>query len=466
MKKKWRIAAGVTCITIVVSGVIYHKLSVYDDKKVTFVPYETKDVLLNPYVGFAPTAKYRGTSQSFRLVHANLTWRELEPVQGQYAFDEIEKTIQFDKWKENGVKIILRVILDDPGTRSHMDIPDWLYEETDRKGTWYDVSYGKGFSPDYMNPELISYHKKLIEALGNRYNSDPTIAFIQLGSLGHWGEWHTWEGEGKIPFPKRSISNQYAEPYVMAFPDKKLMMRRPHEIAVQAGMGLFNDAFGREDATVDGFLRWYTEGYKSWLTKEDEPAMPDFWVKAPSGGEFADETAYVEDSRIDETIRQAKLTHVSYLGPNVPFRDEVWAKYQSNIDRFLNTIGYRYVITRETHSEEVRAGQTLSIELNVINRGVAPIYYVWPLELSLSGSDGRVAAAVKAPVDIRTWLPGENSVTVPFTVPANLPSGDYTVNAGILDPETGKPGVLFANSGKREDGRYSLGTVQVTGNDK
>lgn len=427
---------------------------------VSYMPAETDLVLANPYMGFAIDAKYDNAVQPFRLAHANLSWRELEPEKGKYAFDAVEKRFNFALWKQRGVHLILRVILDYPREQSHMDIPDWLYEEIGRSGKWYDSDYGKGFSPDYCHPALIQNHERLLNALGERYNQDPLIAFIQLGSLGHWGEWHTRDDDqGFIPFPKQNISDQYAEHYVRAFPDKHLLMRRPHQVALDHKMGLYNDAFGKSKSTIDGFLKWYTEGYKSWLTDEDEPAMPDFWATSPSGGEFSS-GSYFKDSVIEETLRQARLTHVTWMGPSAPYREKD-AAIQPNIDRFLKTIGYRFVLTKETHEKEAAAGKSLHISLAVNNRGVAPFYYNWPLELSLADGQGTIVAAVRTDIDIRKWLPGEHEASYALPIPDHLQEGVYTVNAAILDPQSGKPGVEFAIDGKRADGRYALGTVLI-----
>ncbi|RCW45605.1 DUF4832 domain-containing protein [Paenibacillus prosopidis] len=431
---------------------------------VSFFPAETDEVLANPYMGFAVDAKYDDAKQPFRLAHANLTWREIEPVKGKYAFDEIERKYNFASWKQKGVKLVVRVVLDYPTEDAHMDIPEWLYVETGKKGTSYNTDYGKGFSPDYNEPALISNHKRLIAALAKQYNNDPLIAFIQLGSMGHWGEWHTRnDKQARIPFPKRSVSDQYAGHYIKYFTAKPLLMRRPHAIAAKNGLGLYNDAFGKRDATVDGFLNWYTKGYTSWLTQEKEPAMPNFWTKAPSGGEFADEKKYLRDGAIEETLRQARLTHVTWMGPNAPSLEEPGGELQENIDRFLKTIGYRFVITKESNEAEVDAGSLLNVTIEVRNRGVAPFYFRWPVELSLSDQNGKIVAVAKPDIDIRKWLPGTHKVAAHLNVPELLPNGEYTVNAAILDPETGKPGLEFANNGKRADGRYALGSVIVNG---
>ncbi len=52
------------------------------------------------------------------------------------------------------------------------------------------TEFGGGFSPDYENKDLQSGLPKLIKALGERYNSNPRIAFVRVGLLGYWGDWH------------------------------------------------------------------------------------------------------------------------------------------------------------------------------------------------------------------------------------------------------------------------------------
>jgi hypothetical protein len=187
--------------------------------------------------------------------------------------------------------------------------------------------------------------------------------------------------------------------------------------------------------------------------------MPDFWATSPSGGEFSS-GSYFKDSVIEETLRQARLTHVTWMGPSAPYREKD-AAIQPNIDRFLKTIGYRFVLTKDTHEKEAAAGKILNISLVVNNRGVAPFYYNWPLELSLADGQGTIVAAVRTDIDIRKWLPGEHEASYALPIPDHLREGTYTVNAAILDPQSGKPGVEFANDGKRADGRYALGTVLI-----
>ncbi|AZN39578.1 DUF4832 domain-containing protein [Paenibacillus albus] len=433
--------------------------------RVSFIPVELAgQVLDNPYTGFVVDSESDDATQPFRLAHANLKWSDLEPTKGNYAFEEVERMFNFSQWKQRNVKLVIRVVLDYPSDEAHKDIPQWLYEELGEKGTKYNIPYGKGFSPDYNSPLLIQYHRQLIKKLADRYNNDPAIAFVELGSLGHWGEWHTYDGEmtnKQIPFPKRVIADQYVQPYIDYFTNKPLMMRRPHVIAKKHGMGLFNDAFADRTETVEGFLNWYTNGYTNWLTQEEEPAMPNFWTSAPSGGEFSSDSTLLSDANIEEALREAKLTHVSWMGPYAPTSEPVGGPMQNNIDRFLTTIGYRFVITEESHEEEMDAGESLHVQLKINNRGVAPFYFRWPLEIGLTDETGAVRTTISTQIDIRSWLPGYSVASTVLPIPSGLPTGTYRITAAILDPETRLPGVQLAINGKREDGRYSLGSVIV-----
>ena len=54
-------------------------------------------------------------------------------------------------------------------------------------------------------------------------------------------------------FPKLPIVETYVNHYVESFDQKILLMRRPHQVAIDHGMGLYNDMFGRVDHTIKEF---------------------------------------------------------------------------------------------------------------------------------------------------------------------------------------------------------------------
>lgn len=421
---------------------------------VTYFPGESNAVLANPYMGWAPWAKSTAHLQPFTLVYANLSWRELEPgARGDFDWAGFENRNNFSYWTSCGVKIIIRFYLDNPADRAHLDIPDWLHGAIGAyEGTAYNTSVGRGFSPNYGDSSLIFEHRRVIAALGARYGADDRIAFVELGSLGHWGEWHCWpyapaDGGPSGVFPALPVSDQYVQHYLDAFPANKLMMRRSYQKAKDNGFGLFNDMFGDKvslDSAGWGWLWGIDRGYTDDIG-QPQPAMPEFWKKAPSGGEFAnnDPQVYLTDKAFGETIRQARKSHTSWLGPSCPADMAVGCPEQANIDALMKTMGYRFVLIAETHAEATAAGDSLTVAMTWRNKGVAPFYLRWPLELSLADSSGAIVAAARTDADIRSWMPGRTTVTQVLGVPFDLGEGTYTLCVAILDPSTGSPGSLW-----------------------
>ena len=444
-------------IVILLLVLIYHDQRDKRDKG--------EGAIINPFMGFAPPAEGDSYKQAHSLVYANFTWKDLEAEKGVYDFDKIEEKYKFDYWRANNKRLIFRVVLDYPGAAGHMDIPDWLYDELKEDGHWYEHEWGSGFSPNYNNPKLINYHEKLIKALAKRYNQDPFIAFIELGSLGHWGEWHTLQQEGiDIPFPKLPIAETYVRHYTESFTDKILLMRRPHQIAIDNNMGLYNDMFGRKDHTIEEFNSWVTNGYTFWLTGEKNPPMNNAWKTAPIGGEFAPTKEwgdYFSSSAISETMEQLQETHVSWLGPSSPAYYSPNGKYQRKINHLLKKIGYHFRLRKVEYKKSAEAGTDLSLNMEWENSGVAPFYFDWPLEVSLADRNGKIIYKKLASADIRDWLPGRHSVKESIPIPNDLKKEVYKINVSILDPELMKPAIHMEMKGERDDLRYTIGEIEI-----
>lgn len=177
---------------------------------------------------------------------------------------------------------MLRISCDEPGDEAHLDIPDWLYEQTGT-GRWYDIAYGKGYAPDYTDPVFFAAHERLLRAVGERLGADGFVSYVELGSLGHWGEWHVKSGEGLPSMPDEAVRDRYAALYREAFPQAALLMRRPFRFAAEHGLGLYNDMTGLPEDTEE-WLGWIACG--GWYEGDPEGLvpMPDAWRRPPSAG--------------------------------------------------------------------------------------------------------------------------------------------------------------------------------------
>ena len=400
--------------------------------------------LANPYIGNAVWATDPSQhEQPFSLAYATVLWADLEPEEGGYAFDAFENTNQFSRWREEGKHIIFRFVMDRPGKKTHRDIPDWLWQKTNRDGQNYDNSYGLGYSPNYENPILIQAHAKAIRALGQRYGQDPLIAYVQLGSLGHWGEWHIRSSLHPMPLaPTRAL---YIAPYLEAFPLAKLMMRRPFAEASRYNMGLYNDTAGDLEPT-ETWLEWIASGGAFNQTDEQDALVPmgDAWMTAPVGGELStrhEKTDYLEADTLEQTLSLFERSHTSWIGPGSFVDVGRGGEYQRALDEVNRTIGYRLRVSQ--CDMELNDDGSMNIILAWANSGIAPFYFDWLPTLRIKGSNGEETLL---PLDMRLQdlLPGEPVQTVTRIDARALPEGGCAVFAGIVNPATGEAGIALA----------------------
>lgn len=417
----------------------------------------TGEAFKNPMMGFAPNADYVEAVGDNTLVYVDVTWRELEPEEGKFAFDEIETSNFLKEWREQGKKVVFRFVCDVPGEENHMDIPDWLYEKTG-DGTFYDCSYGKGYSPDYTNQTFIDYHKKAIEALGAEYGQDSFFCYIELGSLGHWGEWHVNYAAGIDRFPSEDVCRQYVLPYVEAFPNAKLMMRRPFSFVTEYGMGVFNDMTGEPDATAE-WLDWIDNGgsYDEACVSMELVACEGVWKRAPVGGEFTSSLS-MQEMLVAEQARTIKLlqeSHMTFVGPMCPIACDEEQEYPVEVAEILKNVGYRYGVTSAKISQNKLVG-SVSVEVQMKNYGLTQMYFSWPVNVYFLDESGNVLARRKVDIDL-TKLGQNQSATARVEWQDEILKEKLPLVAiGIENPETGVPEVYLDMDTETQDKVYIL----------
>ncbi len=421
--------------------------------------YDTVDrVFKNPMMGFAPCADSKNEVGDNTLVYVDVTWKELEPAEGEYDFEGIDREKHLEQWREEGKQVVFRFVCDKPGDEKHMDIPEWLYEKT-KDGTFYSCSYGQGYSPDYTNKTFIAYHEKAIHALGEQYGQDSFFYFIELGSLGHWGEWHVNYAAGIDPFPEEKVCQSYVKHYIEAFPNSKLMMRRPFSFVTDYGMGVFNDMTGHEEGTKE-WLNWIHKGGVYEEAKKPMKLIPcgNVWESYPVGGEFTSSIS-MEELLVEEqkrTISLLRESHMTFIGPKCPEADGEELEYPKESAKILKNIGYRYGVTNSKITYN-KLFKTAMIEFTMKNHGVAPMYEPWKVCLYALDEQGEVLKRYETDMNLKKILQKQtNVVKLKIADKELLKDGMVTIAVGIENPETGKPAVYLDMDTKEEEKRYYL----------
>ena len=415
---------------------------------------ESQAAFGNPLMGYAPSAWYNEVSEDISLLYMDITWAELEPEEGVYNWASIDEENQISRWRKEGKHLVLRFVCDIPSDEEHMDIPEWLYEKSGKAGKWYDGEYGKGFAPDYNNPTIISCHEQAVKALGEHFGQDGLISYVELGSLGHWGEWHVNYSEGIQRIPREAVRDKYILPWTEAFPDAMILMRRPFASAEKYGFGLYNDMTGQPEAT-QSWLGWINNGGEYDQTGEKNVIVPmnDFWKTAPSGGEFTSSLSMEEmlDTNLSGTVEMIREAHTTFLGPKIP--DE---NYVDGYKEVLKNMGYRLWISMAELKNTAKGSR---LKLTWENSGVAPMYKEWPGYVYIEDESGKLVEKSRISIKISSLLPGEKATTLTALETERLNSlleKGYRLSVGIEDPMTELPCVRFAMEALYQEGKNYL----------
>ena len=415
---------------------------------------ESQAAFGNPLMGYVPSAWYNEVSEDISLLYMDITWAELEPEEGVYNWASIDEENQISRWRKEGKHLVFRFVCDIPSDEEHMDIPEWLYEKSGKAGKWYDGEYGKGFAPDYNNPTIISCHEQAVKALGEHFGQDGLISYVELGSLGHWGEWHVNYSEGIQRIPREAVRDKYILPWTEAFPDARILMRRPFASAERYGFGLYNDMTGQPEATQSWF-DWINNGGEYDQTGEKNVIVPmkDFWKTAPSGGEFTSSLSMEEmlDTNLSGTVEMIREAHTTFLGPKIP--DE---NYVDGYKEVLKNMGYRLWISMAELKNTAKGSR---LKLTWENSGVAPMYKEWPVYVYIEDESGKLVEKSRISIKISSLLPGEKATTLTALETERLNSlleKGYRISVGIEDPMTELPCVRFAMEALYQEGKNYL----------
>jgi hypothetical protein len=401
----------------------------------------------NPLKGFAAySAEGFQHTGPVTMAYAYASWRELEPREGQYAFDAWEKR-EWEAPLAKGKHMVFRVTLDYPGRPT--SVPQWLIDKGVKMNP-YD-QFGGGKSPDYESPVLQAALVKLIQQLGKRYDQDPRVAFVQLGVLGHWGEWHTYPKDEL--FASESAQRKVVEAMHAAFPHKHIMARNAAYKSVQVPWIGFHDDMIPED----------TLGSDPWnfLSAMKTGGRQDNWKVAPTGGEMVPgETKKYLGDEWPTLVKAVEQAHFTWIGPYAPpLETPPNDVYRQRMDELVRKLGYEYRWTSIDRPVEIGANKELSFSLKGTNQGVAPFYYPWQVQYALIDSSDKAAQVWDSPADIRKWLPGNFQAETQASV--TVAPGDYWIAVGIVDPYTKQRRISFANDLKKVDGFTLLAPIRV-----
>jgi len=389
------------------------------------------------------------------VVYIRFNWAEAEPEEGKYNWNLIDDVIA--AWKPQGAAVALRVMTANAHSGGYYTSPKWLFD-AGCKGHEYlrggdDPTSGgqriPRLEPDYADPVYLEKHGAFLRALGARYDGSPDLEFLDIGSYGIWGEWHT---PNAAPV---AVRKQIVDLYLRAFPKTPLVfMSDDAEVlnyALAHGTGFRRDGVGSP---------WHEQNWIGSKKYAGVEGMAETWKRAPVVFEWFGDYAYLQSQKwsFEAAVNFMLTNHVTLINDNIGrFPPEALPQLQ-NLARLA---GARFTLRELAHEPAVKRGATLSLQMKWANVGVGRLHRPYALEILLLDAKGQPAFTTRAKADPRTWLPGEHALTEPLLLPATLAAGDYTIAVALMSPSAqGRP-FRLAFDAPEKDGRYEVSQVKV-----
>lgn len=403
---------------------------------------DTGELLTNPGMGwnfayhsnnlniFANTLRPGDYLNAFPcdIVYFRLGWADVEKAEGQYDWSVIDKAA--DEWTARGKRIAVRFCSAFPGNQN---TPLWVRDAgakgaVDQKGKWFAY---------YDDPVFLEKLENFIAAAADHLSKYP-VEFVDVGSLGSWGEGHCLETECAPITTEMKINHMklwkkyFPDTLVLAGDD---MLRErivylptgaPYncydkpalDYAVENGFGMFDDSVqvGMTD-TSNGF-------------RGNIEMAQLFWQSVPVSVETHPGTAPTENY-----LDAVNSMHASYVRlhcdpysiMNNPYTKEITLR-----------AGYRLVpLSMQVSGFESQ--QSASFTLSLKNRGAAPCYAGGYVKLTVTDQNGNVIASGTSDFNVKDLHVGESLYTTKSTdvqITLSLPSlqqGAYRVYISVVD---------------------------------
>lgn len=430
---------------------------------VVIKPKEYRRALRNPLKGFTNRG-FREDNEWATLVHCYIPWNQIEN-RGSDGIDKIRKWCD-EKWEhlpKRNQKVIPRVYLHWSGDRKYW--PADMEED------------------DYTSQQFINRVIRLVGRLGECWDDDPRVAFVELGIFGKWGEQHS-------PDPTREIQQIVGTEFVRAFKNKLVSVRRPWEKFDGFGFGGYWDSWahyqqmwghGSEIARLNQDGLWK----KNYIGGEAAYDWGD-WAIQPGKTPTDSVSKAIHRNFVINTIQWLHCTQLRWIADY----DRKNAKAVKGGEEMQKVLGYRFVLNEVSFTKN----DQLKVLFKVTNEGSAPFYYDWPVEISLLDVKTRepVWKSTFENADIREWLPGDGwpeptwkhydkwpskvgewdegehtwknppkiyMVSGDFEV--NAPTGTYILALAVLDPAGNMPSLRFATANCINGGRHPIGLFAV-----
>jgi len=418
-------------------------------------------------------------------LYIRLAWAYLEPEEGKFNWPIIDDLI--NKWTGHELGIAFRISCRETGTdrpEQQFATPRWVIEAGARGGHYLRgqaTGLDGPWEPAFDDPIFLAKLENFLRAFAERYDGRPWLRYVDVGSIGDWGEGHTHSGSRKdysfevrkkhIDLHLKHFTNSQivvTDDYVYALSDPE-DRRRMHQYVLDQRISYRDDSI-----LVNGYL----SGTSDRFTVRSPEFFADAYPNTPTvlelehygGIKRLGNWDATPDSLVAKHGRGKKgpdyfrgalgLLHATYIGYH-GYAHEWFADNPELTVELLNRCGYWYFLHRADLPETIQIGQAGSITLAWENRGVAPAYHAYCLLVRLEGPRQLDFALSSRN---QRWLPDDRvrEESYPLRLGRDAVPGPYTVKLKLWSPTAARD-VLLALDRKLldEDGFYRMGEITL-----
>ena len=474
--------------------------ALHADETITVKTQDTGLALVNPSMGWTmhfysnvPTNYGAQLSPADTLddfpglstVYMRLPWAVLEPEEGKYNWAILDTPAQ--RWIAKGKRIALRLTCSENWMK--YATPEWV-KNAGAKGTFYEFNKGRvaqsdTWDPFFDDPVFLKKLDAFLAAVAKRYDGNPNVEFIDIGSYGMWGEGHTHMSSLQDSFEIQKIHIDLHLQHV-----KKTLLCISDDFAGYITPGLhfpITDYALSRGVTLRDDSILVNPPPNAWC--HDGMAQA-FWPKLPVILEHEHYAGSKARGAWDGALllKAVEDYHASFMSIHGGPRN-ILSENRQAIDNINQRMGYRLQPLEVTWLKNAKIGevpgiyqqdsavtdktnihQGFKVKWTWANKGVAPCYPGGFPCLTLKDPDGGIVSVLSdESLDLRNLKVGP-----PGAAPVTTLESEFAI--GLVAPTT-KPGTydLFISVGSRDgtpkialplagdDGqrRYRLGTVTL-----
>lgn len=415
-----------------------------DPARVTVTPPDTGEALVNPGMGWtlhfysnfienygsklAPSDTIEDWP-GLSVIYLRVPWSYLEPKEGEFNWSLLDTPAQ--RWLARGKRIAIRITCSESWLR--YATPEWV-RAAGARGT--NFNFGKGpapdgklWDPDYLDPVFLAKLDQFLAALARRYDGNPDVAFLDIGSFGMWGEGHTGFSSQLDEAQTLAVVKRHVDLHVKHFPRTLLCLSDDVAGPTKPGRRFPTMDYARERGVTlrdDSIL--VQPPPHSWYHAE---MAQDFWPTLPVILEHEHfGSSKQRGAWSGELLRQSvEDYHASYMSIHWWPR-EMLAENRETVAAINRRLGYRLQLRELSWPAEARLGEPFAVTAAWANAGVAPCYGGgwWAFTLK-DEQGGIVSAQVDDGLDLRQ-LP----VAAPGEAPVERRTARFTVARRLVDP--------------------------------